>query len=52
MHPHDTDSLLRIAFVEPTSGKSAVKEILTAVIVEAVRKIDSIIDCFSGRRRK
>jgi DNA-directed RNA polymerase subunit L len=52
MHPHDTDSLLRIAFVEPTSGKSAVKEILTAVMVDAIRKIESIIDCFSGRRRK
>jgi DNA-directed RNA polymerase subunit L len=52
MHPHDTDSLLRIAFSEPTSGKSAVKELLTTVIVDAVRKIESIIDCFSGRRRK
>ena len=52
MHPHDTDSLLRIAFIEPTSGKSAVKEILTTVIVDAVRKIESIIECFSGKRRK
>ena len=52
MHPHDTDSLLRIAFIEPNSGKSAVKEILTTVIVDAVRKIESVIDCFSGRRRK
>jgi DNA-directed RNA polymerase alpha subunit len=52
MHPHDTDSLLRIAFVEPTSGKSAVKEILTTVIANAVRKIESVIDCFSGKRRK
>lgn len=52
MHPHDTDSLLRIAFIEPNSGKSAVKEILTAVMVDAVQKIESVIDCFSGRRRK
>lgn len=52
MHPHDTDSIIRIAFNEQTSGKSAVKEILTAVIVDAVRTIDGIIDCFSGRRRK
>jgi DNA-directed RNA polymerase alpha subunit len=52
MHPHDTDSLLRIAFIEPNSGKSAVKEILTAVMVDAVRKIEDVIDCFSGRRRK
>ena len=52
MHPHDTDSLLRIAFIEPTSGKSAVKELLITVIVDAIRKIESVIDCFSGRRRK
>ena len=52
MHPHDTDSLIRIAFVEPTSGKTAVKEILTTVIVGAVRKIESVIECFSGRRKK
>jgi DNA-directed RNA polymerase subunit L len=52
MHPHDTDSLLRIAFIEPTSGKSAVKELLITVIADAVRKIESVIDCFSGRRRK
>ena len=52
MHPHDTDSIIRIAFNEQTSGKSSVKELLTAVIVDAVRTIDSIIDCFSGRRRK
>lgn len=52
MHPHDTDSLLRIAFSGPTSGKTNVKEILTTVIVDAVRKIESIIGCFSGRRKK
>ena len=52
MHPHDTDSLLRIAFSGSTSGKTHVKEILTTVIVDAVRKIESVIDCFSGRRKK
>jgi DNA-directed RNA polymerase alpha subunit len=52
MHPHDTDSIIRVAFNSQTSGKSSVKEILTTVIVDAVRTIDSIIDCFSGRRRK
>ena len=52
MHPHDTDSLLRIAFAEPTSGKSAVKEILITVMVDSVRQIESIIECFNGKRRK
>lgn len=52
MHPHDTDSILRLAFVEATSGKSAVKELLLTVIADAVKKVNSIIDCFSGKRRK
>jgi DNA-directed RNA polymerase subunit L len=52
MHPHDTDSILRLAFVETTSGKSAVKELLLTVIADAVKKVNSIIDCFSGKRRK
>jgi DNA-directed RNA polymerase subunit L len=52
MHPHDTDSILRLAFVEATSGKSAVKELLLTVIADAIKKVNSIIDCFSGKRRK
>jgi len=52
MHPHDEDSIIRVAFVEKTSGKSAVKEILITVIVDAIRKIESVIECFSGRRKK
>ena len=52
MHPHDDDSILRLAFVEATSGKSAVKELLLTVIADAIKKVNSIIDCFSGKRRK
>lgn len=52
MHPHDTNSILRLAFVESTSGKSAVKELLITVIADAIKKVNSIIDCFSGKRRK
>jgi DNA-directed RNA polymerase subunit L len=52
MHPHDTDSILRIAFNSQTSGKTAVKEILSTVIVNAVRTIESVMECFSGKRRK
>lgn len=52
MHPHDDNSIIRVAFVEPTSGKSAVKEMLTSVIVDAIRKIESVIERFSGRRKK
>ena len=52
LHPHDTDSILRLAFIEATSGKSAVKEVMLTVIADAVKKVNSIIDCFSGKRRK
>jgi len=52
MHPHDTHSLIRIAFNEATSGKSAVKDVLTTVITNAITQIDSIMQCFSGRRKK
>ena len=52
LHPHDTHSLIRIAFNESTSGKSTVKEVLTTVIANAMTQIDSILQCFSGRRRK
>jgi len=52
MHPHDTDSIIRLAFVEATSGKSAVKEVMLTVIADAIKKIESIMDGFSGKRRK
>jgi DNA-directed RNA polymerase subunit L len=46
LHPHDSDSLIRIAFNEPISGKSDVKNLLTNVMQDAVKKIDSIIANF------
>jgi DNA-directed RNA polymerase subunit L len=51
MHPHDTDSILRISFKEP-SGKSTVKDILTTVIVDSIRKIEDIKACFDGSRKR
>ena len=47
MHPHDTDSLIRLAFVETTSGKTAVKEIMTTVMVDAIKIIEKIIATFT-----
>jgi DNA-directed RNA polymerase subunit L len=50
MHPHDTHSVLRIAFKEP-AGKNVVKDILTQVIVDAIKKINDIKGCFNGGRK-
>jgi hypothetical protein len=52
MHPHDSDSLIRLAFVETTSGKTAVKEIMTTVMVDAIKIIESIITTFTKGRVK
>ena len=46
LHPHDDNSLLRIAFVEVTSGKTAVKEVLTTIMVDAIKKIEGITATF------
>jgi DNA-directed RNA polymerase subunit L len=51
MHPHDTDSILRVAFSQPNAGKSNVKEILTTVMSDAVAKINKIKGCFDGSRK-
>jgi DNA-directed RNA polymerase subunit L len=47
MHPHDDDSIIRVAFVQPNAGKSNVKEILTTVMVDAIQKITRISSTFS-----
>ena len=51
MHPHDTDSVLRIAFNQPNAGKSNVKEILTTAFSDAMHKITKIKGCFDGSRK-
>ncbi len=49
MHPHDSDSILRVGFKD-SSGKSGVKDILTTVIVDAIKKISDIKACFDKRK--
>ena len=49
MHPHDSDSILRVAFKD-SSGKSGVKDMLTAVIVDAIKKISDVKACFDKRK--
>jgi DNA-directed RNA polymerase subunit L len=50
MHPHDDDSIIRVAFNQPNAGKSNVKEILTTVMVDAIKKIERIRFIFSESR--
>jgi DNA-directed RNA polymerase subunit L len=52
MHPHDNDSILRLAFEDATSGKPKVKQMLLGVIDQATKKIISIKACFDGSRKK
>jgi hypothetical protein len=46
MHPHDDDSIIRVAFKQPNAGKTNVKELLTTVFADAIRKIAKIKSWF------
>ena len=51
IHPHDSDSILRISFVDKQNGVTNVKTILIAVIDEAIKKINGVKGCFDGTRK-
>lgn len=51
MHPHDTYSILRMAFVEPTSGKDTVRQMLAAVFENAFKELSHVKGLFDGSRR-
>jgi DNA-directed RNA polymerase subunit L len=50
IHPHDSDSILRVSLEDSTKGISTVKIMLNAVIDEAIKKMKSIQGCFDGSR--
>lgn len=50
LHPHDTDSLLRISLEEKHKGITTIKTMLIGVIDEAIKKILTIKGCFDGTR--
>jgi DNA-directed RNA polymerase subunit L len=50
MHPHDSDSILRLSITDNTKGVSTVKTILNATIEQAMKKITGIKGCFDGTR--
>jgi len=51
MHPHDTHSILRMGFIEPTAGKDTVRQMLAAVFENSFKELSHIKGLFDGRRR-
>lgn len=50
LHPHDTNSILRISLTEKTDGVSTVKTMLSGAIKDAMNKIIRIKGLFDGTR--
>lgn len=50
LHPHDTDSILRISLIDTTKGISTIKVMLIASIDDAIKKIKAVKGCFDGSR--
>jgi DNA-directed RNA polymerase subunit L len=46
MHPHDSDSILRLSFIEPNKGVSDIKTILKHISEEAIETINKFKDHF------
>jgi DNA-directed RNA polymerase subunit L len=51
MHPHDTDSILRISLVNKSQGISSIETMLIATIEEAIKAIKGVKGCFDGTRK-
>ena len=50
LHPHDSDSLLRISIVDQTKGIDTIKAMLLGVIDESIKTLTGIKGCFDGSR--
>lgn len=51
LHPHDNDSILRLALTDKTKGISTVKTMLKATIETCVTKLEGVKGCFDGTRK-
>ena len=51
IHPHDTDSILRISLINKSQGISSIETMLIAVIEEAIKTIKEVKGCFDGTRK-
>ena len=52
IHPHDSDSILRISLINKSKGISSIETMLIAVIEEAIKSIKGVKGCFDGTRKK
>ena len=50
MHPHDSDSIIRIAFANPASNQTNVKEVLKHSTDEAIKTFKQIKDLFKSKK--
>ena len=50
IHPHDSDSLLRISLIEKEKGISTIKTMLIAVIEQSIKIIQGVKGGFDGTR--
>lgn len=52
MHPHDSDSLLRVSIVDANLGKEFVKQMLKTIIKQVIDNIQQIKGLFDGSRTR
>jgi DNA-directed RNA polymerase subunit L len=51
IHPHDSDSILRISLINKTQGVSSIETMLVAAIEDAIKNIKGAKGCFDGTRK-
>lgn len=51
IHPHDSDSILRISLIDITKGVDSIKAMLIEVVEQSVKKLAEIKGCFDGTRQ-
>ena len=51
MHPHDSNSILRLALTNQTKGISDVKVMLASAIEQSIKRVNGIKGCFDGSRK-
>ena len=51
LHPHDSDSILRLTLTDITKGISTIKTMLNSVMDESMKKLHAIKGCFDGTRK-
>jgi hypothetical protein len=50
MHPHDLDSIIRLALESPTGNKVTIKTMLKYAIEESIKVFNKILDTFEPKK--